>query len=66
MYAFTFADSEKELGDPVIEIELGMSVEEVIALKGEPNTRVSLEKKTILTYEDMKIIFEDDKLADVQ
>lgn len=66
MYAFTFADSEEELGDPIIEIELGMSVEEVIALKGKPNTRVSLGKKTIMTYEDIKIIFVDDKLADVQ
>ena len=43
-----------------------MSVEEVIALKGKPNTRVSLGKKTIMTYEDIKIIFVDDKLADVQ
>ena len=45
MYAFTFADSEEVLGDPVIEIELGMSVEEIIALKGRQIPRYHLERR---------------------
>jgi hypothetical protein len=63
-----FAKSEAELAgaQSTVSLHLGMSVEGVIAKKGKPKTRVDLGRKTILTYDDMKLVFEDDKLADVQ
>lgn len=49
-----------------VEISLGMSIEELIRLKGEPITRINLGPKTILTYEDVKFIFEEGALVDAQ
>ena len=43
-----------------------MSIEEVVQLKGNPLTRVNLGAKTILSYDDIKIIFQDGGLADAQ
>ena len=62
-----FADSELAAkGKATVTISLGMSVDEVIKVKGAPKTRVDLGAKTILTYEDMKLVFQNGKLADVQ
>ena len=64
----TFAKTEAELAgaQTTVSLHLGMSVDSVIAKKGKPKTRVDLGRKVILTYDDMKLVFEDDKLADVQ
>jgi hypothetical protein len=62
-----FADSEAEAkGTATVTIKMGMTVEEVIAAKGAPKTKVELGSKTILTYPDMKLVFENGKLVDVQ
>lgn len=68
LLAVCFADTEAEAtsDQPTAAIKLGMSVDEVIAVKGAPKTKVDLGAKTILTYPDLKLIFEDGKLADVQ
>ena len=67
-FKVVFAKSEAELQgvEKTISIKLGMSIEDVISLKGKPKTQVDLGSKTILTYDDLKLIFENDKLADVQ
>ena len=63
-----FADSEAEAkGErPAATITLGMTVEEIAAIKGAPKTTVDLGSKKILTYPDLKLIFEENKLVDVQ
>ena len=68
VFAVGFAESEAETkgADNTVALELGMSVDRVIALKGKPKTQVNLGKKTILTYDDMKLIFEEGRLVDVQ
>ena len=66
MFLFLFAESEEDLEEQTVEISLGMSVEAVIELKGKPKSRINLGSKIILTYDDMKIVFEDGKLSDVQ
>lgn len=66
--AIAFANNEGELkgASETAKIELGMSVDDVIKIKGNPKSRVDLGSKIILTYDDMKIIFQDGKLVDVQ
>jgi hypothetical protein len=68
MFAFTFTDNEADLAgaEETVKIALGMSVEDLKKLKGKPNSEVDLGTKLILIYDDMKLIFEDSKLADVQ
>ncbi len=66
MFYFTFAKDKNDVGEKTVEISLGMSIDDTIALKGNPKTRVNLGSKTILTYDDMKLIFLDGKLNDVQ
>lgn len=61
--ARAFAKSEADLA---VTLKLGMSVEEVIEIKGAPKSRVDLGTKTILTYEDMKVTFEDNKLTNAE
>ncbi len=65
LYAAAFADSESGVVETV-NIELGMTPEQVIAAKGQPISRTNLGPKVILTYKDMKMIFQDGKLVDVQ
>lgn len=65
LYAAAFADSEGGVVETV-NIELGMTPEQVIAAKGQPISRTNLGPKVILTYKDMKMIFQDGKLVDVQ
>ncbi len=61
------AESQADLSNvQTVSLELGMSVEKVIGLKGKPKTQVTIGRKTVLTYDDVKLVFEDDKLADVQ
>jgi hypothetical protein len=61
------AESQADLSNvQTVSLELGMSVDKVISLKGKPKTQVTIGRKTVLTYDDVKLVFEDDKLADVQ
>ena len=68
MFEFTFADKKEDVPgfEKTVEIGLGMSVEEVVAIKGKPKSKINLGKKVILTYDDVKLIFEEDKLVDAQ
>jgi hypothetical protein len=68
LLAVCFADTESEAkaDRPTAAIGLGMTIDEVIAIKGAPQTRADLGPKIILTYPDLKLIFADGKLADVQ
>lgn len=66
LLAIVFADRETDLQPTAIKLEIGMAIDDVIKLKGQPKTRADLGAKTVFTYEDVKIIFQDGKLADVQ
>jgi hypothetical protein len=72
------ADDVKKAVDAVIQpeqdakaastksVELGQSPEQVQAILGQPEKIVNLGPKKIFVYKDMKIVFQDDKVADVQ
>ena len=47
-------------------ISLGQTEEEVVAILGEPKKIVNLGAKQIYYYPDMKVVFTDGKVADVQ
>ena len=47
-------------------VELGQSPEQVEAALGRPDKIVSLGSKKVYVYKDMKIVFMDSKVADVQ
>lgn len=68
LFGIAFAENESELmgAEKSVTIDVGMTVEEVIAIRGKPNSRINLGQKTVLTYDDLKLIFQDGKLADVQ
>ncbi len=68
MFHAAFAESEAELqgAERSVDIAAGMSTDDVIARKGAPKTRVILGAKTIMTYDDMKLVFQDNTLVDVQ
>jgi hypothetical protein len=66
VFSVAFTENEEDLVEKAVSIELGMSIEEAIFIKGEPRTRVNLGKKTILTYDDIKLIFVDGVLSDAQ
>lgn len=67
-FAIAFADSESELHETgqAVKLSLGMSIDDVIKMKGQPKTRADLGAKTVFTYDDVKVIFQDGKLVDVQ
>lgn len=68
LFAFTFADNEADLegADKTVKLVLGMPVADVRKLKGKPASEVDLGRKLVLVYDDMKLIFMDGKLADVE
>ena len=68
LFAFTFADNEADLdgADKTIKLVLGMPVADVRKLKGKPASEVDLGRKLVLVYDDMKLIFIDGKLNDVE
>ena len=66
MFAFTFAATKEELEEKTVELMLDMSIEEVIEVKGRPTSRINLGAKTMLTYDDVKLIFQDGRLSDAQ
>lgn len=47
-------------------ISLGQTPDEVVAVLGKPDRKVELGPKTVLYFKDMKVIFQDGKVADVQ
>jgi hypothetical protein len=47
-------------------IQLGQTVSEVEAAFGKPEKVISLGSKTIYTYKDVKVVFMDGKVSDVQ
>ena len=68
LFNVAFAASEAELAgsEETVLLEMNMSIEEVIERKGKPGTRVELGSKTILAYDDLKLIFKDGKLVDAR
>lgn len=68
LFNIAFAASEAELAgsEATVLLEMNMSIEEVIARKGRPGTRIELGDRTILAYDDLKLIFKDGKLVDAQ
>ena len=68
LFHVAFAESEVELSgaDATVEIQLGMTVEEVIKLKGKPSDQIVLGSKIILKYDDLKLIFQDGKLVEAE
>jgi hypothetical protein len=47
-------------------VEVGMTPAQVEAALGKPDKKVTLPSKTTYYYKDMKVIFKDGKVADVQ
>jgi len=47
-------------------VELGQTPEQVEAVLGRPDKIVNLGAKKVYVYKDMKIVFVDDKVSDVQ
>ncbi len=68
LFNIAFAGGEAELAGPeeTVLLKMNMTIEEVIARKGNPGTRVELGSKTILAYDDLKLIFKDGKLVDAE
>ncbi len=64
--AFAASEAELEGAEETVLLKMNMSIEEVIARKGKPKTRVELGSKTILAYDDLKLIFKDGKLVDAE
>lgn len=62
--AFAASGPELEGYEVTVLLKMDMSIDEVIARKGKPRTRVELGDRTILAYDDLKLIFKDGKLVD--
>lgn len=60
-----FFKLESEVGAPRT-IALGQTIEEVEAILGKPTTIIDLGAKKTYVYPDMRVIFVDGKVADVQ
>jgi hypothetical protein len=52
--------------DATAKIIEGMTVEEVVAVKGKATSQITIGAKTVLTYDDVKLIFRNGTLADVE
>lgn len=66
LLSVAFADSVAGLLHHPIKLELGMPPDAVIRIKGQPKTHAELGEKIIFTYDDVKVIFLNGKLSDVQ
>lgn len=51
---------------PPAEISLGQSIDQVVAILGQPKSVVDLGAKKIYVYKDMKVVFNGGKVTDVQ
>ena len=67
MFDKAFAREEYEVlrGDITVEINQGVTTDEVIKMLGLADYRVNLGAKSILVYDSMRYIFADDKLLDL-
>ena len=63
--SFFTTESEAASSD-VNTVKLGQTPEEVVAILGVPEKKVDLGTKLIYMYKDMKIVFVDGKVADVE
>lgn len=66
LLSVAFADSANWREKASARLVEGMSIAEVINIKGQPKTRADVGEKTVLIYDDLKIIFRNEKLIDVQ
>jgi hypothetical protein len=60
------ASSGPSAGGPPASVTLGMTIDQVIGLLGQPQAAADLGQKKIYTYGSMKVIFMDGKVSDVQ
>ena len=61
-----FAENEEEIEDAIPEINLGITLAELIKIQGRPKSKINLGTKVVLQYESLKFIFEDDKLVGIE
>ncbi|MEE3232970.1 MAG: hypothetical protein VX294_02290 [Candidatus Latescibacterota bacterium] len=68
LFTKILAVSEEDLmgAEETVEINMGMTIEEIVKVYGKPKSRINLGKKTVIKYDDMKLIFESNKLVDVE
>ncbi len=55
-----------QAGTEPVTISLGQTIDQVVAVQGQPKKIVDLGNKTIYVYPDIKVTFIDGRLADVQ
>jgi hypothetical protein len=60
------AQSGPSAGGPPPSVTLGMTIDQVVGLLGQPQAAADLGQKKIYTYGSMKVIFMDGKVSDVQ
>jgi hypothetical protein len=60
------APSEVVASESTKTIQIGQSPELVKSLLGAPEKVVDLGEKKIFVYKDMKVVFQNDKVSDVQ
>jgi len=61
-----FTTESEAASSGVNTVKLGQTPEEVVAVLGAPEKKVDLGKKLIYIYKDMKVVFVDGKVADVE
>jgi SmpA / OmlA family len=59
------ASAQTEDNKHVVNIQPGMNKEQVTTMLGEPAKTVVFGPKTILTYSDMTVVLESDKVVEV-
>jgi len=59
-------DEAEAAAEPAKTVKLGQSQEEVVAVMGKPEKIIDLGEKVVYVYKDMKVIFRDGKVADVE
>jgi hypothetical protein len=58
--------SPADAGVATQSVSLGMTIDQVVGIMGQPQVKADLGAKKIYTYGNMKIIFMDGKVTDVQ
>jgi hypothetical protein len=59
-------DERQAVGQATPTLTLGLTIDEVNAIQGEPQKIVDLGSKKIYVYKDLKITFSDGKVSDIQ
>ena len=67
-FAVAFAKEEFEIkhAEATDEVRAGMSTDQVTRIFGHADRKIILAEKTLLVYEDLILVFRDDKLTDVE